>query len=322
MAIGTLYIGSKSVDFQQLDSELLTSKNLKKVLASSEIKDYHTSIEDCGLTMGSIEESLLSHCQSIECLDLSWNTVINLENYSRYMHLASLLRSKYKNKSTGWEELYRESIAHVTHKRATKESNKPSLWVAGCSWSSAVGVETDERWGHLVAKELDLEEINLAINGGSIWDASDQILRADIQKGDIVVWGLSSLGRVDVVNNNQLRSFAVRDSLDIPQTRDYYNLGYFWSNTQCLIAMRQIQQVINYCSKIGARLYLVNFLDIHLSSFILGGEENYLDLTRQMNDDTLSTIMIDYGTDDQHPGPLQHQQYAKEIIKFIQGEQS
>lgn len=320
MAIGTLYIGSKSFDFQQLDTEWLTSKNLKKVLASSEINDYHTSIEDSGLMMMSIEESLLSHCQSIECLDLSWNTVINLENYSRYMHLASLLRSKYKNKSTGWEELYRESIAHVAYKRATKESNKPSLWVAGCSWSSADGVETDERWGHLVAKELDLEEINLAITGGSIWDASDQILRADIQKGDIVVWGLTSLGRVDVVNNNQLRSFAVKESLDIPQTRDYYNLGYFWSNTQCLIAMRQIQQVINYCSKIGARLYLVNFLDIHLSSFILGGEENYLDLTRQMNDDTSLTIMIDYGTDDQHPGPLQHQQYAKEIIKFIQGE--
>ena len=318
MAIGTLYIGSKSFDFQKLDTEWLTSKNLKKVLASSEINDYHTSIEDSGLLIESIEESLLSHCQSIECLDLSWNTVINLENYSRYMHLASLLRSKYKNKSTGWEELYRKSIAHVAYKRATKESNKPSLWVAGCSWSSAMGVETDERWGHLVAKELDLEEINLAIGGGSIWDASDQILRADIQKGDIVVWGLTSLGRVDVVNNNQLRSFAVRDALDIPQARDYYNLGYFWSNTQCLIAMRQIQQVINYCSKISARLYLVNFLDIHLSSFILGGEENYLDLSRQMNADTLLTIMIDYGTDDKHPGPLQHQQYAKEIIKFIQ----
>jgi hypothetical protein len=318
MAIGTLYIGSKSFDFQKLDTEWLTSKNLKKVLASSEINDYHTSIEDSGLLIESIEESLLSHCQSIECLDLSWNTVINLENYSRYMHLASLLRSKYKNKSTGWEELYRKSIAHVAYKRATKESNKPSLWVAGCSWSSAMGVETDERWGHLVAKELDLEEINLAIGGGSIWDASDQILRADIQKGDIVVWGLTSLGWVDVVNNNQLRSFAVRDALDIPQARDYYNLGYFWSNTQCLIAMRQIQQVINYCSKIGARLYLVNFLDIHLSSFILGGEENYLDLSRQMNADTLLTIMIDYGTDDKHPGPLQHQQYAKEIIKFIQ----
>ena len=318
MAIGTLYIGSKSFDFQKLDTEWLTSKNLKKVLASSEINDYHTSIEDSGLLIESIEESLLSHCQSIECLDLSWNTVINLENYSRYMHLASLLRSKYKNKSTGWEELYRKSIAHVAYKRATKESNKPSLWVAGFSWSSAMGVETDERWGHLVAKELDLEEINLAIGGGSIWDASDQILRADIQKGDIVVWGLTSLGRVDVVNNNQLRSFAVRDALDIPQARDYYNLGYFWSNTQCLIAMRQIQQVINYCSKIGARLYLVNFLDIHLSSFILGGEENYLDLSRQMNADTLLTIMIDYGTDDKHPGPLQHQQYAKEIIKFIQ----
>lgn len=319
MAIGTLYIGTKDHDFSQLDSQLLTKKNLDKIITSDEVGNYHTSIADCGLKVGEIDQKLLCHCQSIDCLDLSWDTVINLENHDSYMHLVGLLRSRYKDNSTGWEELHRESLTHVTYKRATRKSNKPPLWVAGCSWSSAVGVEANERWGHLVAEKLGLEEVNLAKGGGSIWDASDQILRADIQKGDIVVWGLTNLGRVDVVLDNELRSFAVRDAIDLPQTCDYYNPGYFWSNTQCLIAMRQIQQVINYCGKIGARLYLINFLDEYWSPFILGGEENFLHLRLEFDDDTFLHKMTDYGTDDVHPGPLQHKEYAEKIIKFIQG---
>jgi hypothetical protein len=320
MAIGKLYISYQNYDFSKLESKWLTKKNLNKIITSEKVGNYHTSIPDSGLKVGELDQKLLCHCQSIDCLDLSWDTVINLDDHDRYMHLVSLLRSRYKDNSTGWEELHKESLTHVTYKRATKKSNKSSLWVAGCSWSIGEGVESDERWGYLIAKELDAEEINLATSGGSIWDASDQILRADIQKGDIVVWGLTSLGRVDVVYDNHLRSFSVIDSLDIPQTRDYYNPRYFWSNTQCLSAMRQIQQVINHCDKIGARLYLVNFLDRTWSPFILSGEENYLDLRCEFDDDTLLYKMTDYGTDSHHPGPKQHQEYAKKISNYIQGE--
>jgi len=43
------------------------------------------------------------------------------------------------------------------------------------------------------------------------------------------------------------------------------------------------------------------------------------------NDDaflTFNKLMYkDLGTDKQHPGPLQHQEYAKQITKVIQGEQ-
>lgn len=318
MAIGKLYIGPVDFNFSKFNTTLLNKKNLKEILKSNEVRDYHTSIEDCGLMIGKIDQKLLCHCQSIECLDFTWNNVINLKYHDRYIHLAGILRSKYKDNSTGWEELHRESLAHVTYKRETKQSNKQPLWVAGCSWSSAIGVKANERWGHLVAEKLGLEEVNLAIGAGSIWDASDQILRADIQRGDIVVWGLTALGRVDVVHHNELRSFTASNSFDLSQTHDYYNPGYFWSNTQCLIAMRQIQQVINYCGKIGARLYMVNFLDEIWSSFILGGEESFLDLRHEFDDEALLYKMIDYGTDGQHPGPLQHQEYAKEIIKFIQ----
>jgi len=103
--------------------------------------------------------------------------------------------------------------------------------------------------------------------------------------------------------------------------RAYYNPDYFFSNTQCLIAIRQIQQVINYCNKIGVQLYLINFLDCSWIPFSLHQKENFLDLYRTFNDDTLLQDLIDVGTDGEHPGPLQHEAYAKDIITLIQGEQ-
>ena len=43
---------------------------------------------------------------------------------------------------------------------------------------------------------------------------------------------------------------------------------------------------------------------------------SYIDLSEESKIDN----MIDLGTDYLHPGPKQHQEYAKEIIKVIQGE--
>lgn len=315
MAIGTLYISHNNYDFSNFDSQLLDSKNLKNAVESKTVSDYHTSVEDCGIKIGKIAEELLMHCQSIVCVDWSWDSMINLENHPSYAQVAYLLSTKFNNSSSGLDKFFKETVEQCTHQRATRKSNKPPLWVAGCSWSSAVGVDPTERWGHLVATELGLEEVNIAQGGASIWDASDQILRADIRKDDTVVWGLTSAGRVDFINDtNQLRSYPVKQA----STVDYFNIDYFFSNTQYLIAMRQIQQVISHCAKIGTRLYIVNFLDQGWFPFMLNNHTNFLDLQHEFVDESMTYKMIDYGTDREHPGPKQHQEYAKEITKFIQ----
>ena len=91
MAIGTLYISHNNYDFSNFDSQLLDSKNLKNAVESKTVSDYHTSVEDCGIKIGKIAEELLMHCQSIVCVDWSWDSMINLENHPSYAQVAYLL---------------------------------------------------------------------------------------------------------------------------------------------------------------------------------------------------------------------------------------
>ena len=96
-------------------------------------------------------------------------------------------------------------------------------------------------------------------------------------------------------------------------------IDYFFSNTQYLLALRQIHQVINYCNKVGATLYIVNFLDQAWIPLMTGTYEKFIDLQHTFNDKTFRYDMIDYAHDNEHPGPKQHQEYAKKISNFIQG---
>lgn len=315
MAIGKLYISHKNFDFSKLDSKLINKKNLKHAITNTNTENYHTSVEDCNIKIGQIESELLVHCQSIECVDISWKTINFLENHTAYAHIAYLLTTKFKDISTGLDDLVNDILEITTYQRATRASSGPKLWIPGCSWSTALGVDKDQRWSSLVSKALSLEEINLAKNGASIWDSADQLFRADIQKNDLVIWGLTSAGRVDTIFDNQLKSFSFK----MAENFDYYKLDYFFSNTQYLMAMRQIQQVIHYCDKIKARLYILNFLDPAWFPLMLKDHKNFLDLQHEFDDETFLYKMIDYGTDHEHPGPLQHKEYAKKIIKFIQG---
>ena len=307
--IGTLYIGTKDYDFSQLKSEFLTKENYKSATTGWRQKDYHTSIEDLNLKLNECKK-LVNNCNVIELLE--WKTLTSCD-YPNYVHILAL--SELVDPTTDLAKIY---IKHADYARALRTTDDPVLWAAGCSFTSAVGVELNERWGHLVASELGLEEVNIARGGASIWNASDQILRSDIRKDDTVVWGLTSVGRVEIVQDGQLNSSTVSRYQQLDLEKQYYTLDYFDSSTIKVKYVRQIQQVINFCSKIGAKLHIVNFLekDGITTRYLTDTNVSYIDLKSQGHN-----VAIDLGTDGEHPGPKQHQKYAKEIIKLIQGEQ-
>lgn len=313
MAIGTLYISHKEFDFSKLDSKFLTNKNLNTAINDREVLDYHTSLEDIGLTVGEIDDGLLAHCEEIKFLALNWERVIDSENHTAYAQAIYIAISKYN--ATGAEDIVNQLDAHCNSNRNTRKDLDPVLWTAGCSWTSAFGVEDQERWGHLVANKLNVNEVNLAKSGASIWDASDQILRSDLQKDDIVVWGLTNLGRVEAVVENKLRSYSILGAEEF----DFfdYKIDHFFSNTQYLVGLRQIHQVINFCNKVEAKLYIVNFLDPAWLPLAMKTDPRFLDLQKPPKDQQDGWKLIDYASDNHHPGPKQHQEYAEKISKFI-----
>jgi hypothetical protein len=307
--IGKLYIGPKDYDFTQLGTELLNQDNYASVTKSRKVKDYHTSVEDLGLKTNQCKK-LFDNCDVIELLE--WDTLSSCD-YPSYCIILAL--SELGGPTSDLAKIY---ITHSDFIRAERTTDDPVLWTAGCSWTSAVGVEDQERWGHLVADKLNVDEVNISKPGASIWDASDQILRADIRKDDTVVWGLTSTNRVEVVHEGELKCFTISEYLKLETEKQYYTPDFFDSTTQKAKYIKQMQQVINFCSKIGAKLHIVNFLerDGITIRYLRDKNVSYIDLSEQSKIDK----MIDLGTDGEHPGPKQHQKYAKEIIKLIQGE--
>jgi hypothetical protein len=317
MAIGTLYFGLVDFDFSKVDRQLLTAENLGKVLKSNKIKDYQSSIEDLALKHRNIVE-LFDHVQAVGFYDIE--SFLDPEKNKSYLlnQIIGLLTGKYKHlcRPEDYTILFSHWVELFSETRAVKKSSGKALWVAGCSFSSAVGVNSDERWGHLVAEKLGVEEVNLAMGGGSIWDANDQIIRSDIQKGDVLIWGLTSLGRIELLIDGVLRSLSPLPAVAESLTHEYFKIDYLDSDTLKFLGIRLIHQVIAHCNKIGIELYLVNFLDSTWIPKIFSERENFLDLARELDS------LLDYGTDSEHPGPLQHKEYAEKIIKFIKGEKN
>jgi hypothetical protein len=188
-----------------------------------------------------------------------------------------------------------------------RHSQHSQLWIAGCSHSHAVGVENNQRYGSLLANRLSIPVSFLTAPGSSIQWQADQILRSDIKKDDIVVWGLTSEARfpwwsnqncVKHVNpNTDLSTINLPKKLvNVMLTEEHFNY----------LAVVLISQVQNYCNKIGAKLLLAGLLSSDTLSMRLGSINEfaqYFNFTHQKS-------YVDVGTDGLHPGPTQHVLYA------------
>jgi hypothetical protein len=165
-----------------------------------------------------------------------------------------------------------------------------------------------------------MPEVMLARPGASIKWAADQILRSDINRGDIVVWGLTTLHRTEYAVDWELKTTSmVSSDKIIPKELRYYNLDYFDSTTNIVSTIRAILQVVNFCEKIGAQLYLANLLEITWFPIIFKDYKDFINLA-ETDESPYCFKFIDKGTDNIHPGPKQHQQYAKQIFDFIKND--
>jgi len=205
-----------------------------------------------------------------------------------------------------------ESILKLVDVRKT---NEQQLWIAGCSVSHGIGVTKDTRYGKLLAEKLNLEVSFLTWGSSSIIWASDQILRSDIQSGDIVVWGLTSWSRQPFYKNDTLTHVSSSTFLTLPNfeiTPDTLTSDNLFYQT-----LTSVFQVINFCKKIGAKLVIASLIDDYVVSYLTqfpnlimlyhiwgrsGGADNFLDI----------------GSDNKHPGIKTHQFYADEIYQKIQ----
>ena len=312
MAIRKLFIANQNYAFHSLDSTLITNSNYKDIIKSKQVVDCCTSFADLGLMQDNIKQEVYDYVTKSIDLNSSfeWGSDIG------YI-LPLILTKNAKVDPKIIDQIFKFNCDRHLAERTT---NDPVLWVAGCSLSSAIGVEPNERWGHNVSNHFNLPEVNIAKGGSSITFAADQILRSDIRRGDRVIWGLTGADRVDLVNSEGEYDSCVFPAAKERNAFDLYTLDYFDSPMQQIQYAKAVKQVVNFCQKIGANLVLANMLcDSKPIVNYLKQLPNYVDFYNAVG--LYSKLnFIDTGTDSQHPGPKQHQHYANEIIKCIQGE--
>lgn len=202
-----------------------------------------------------------------------------------------------------------------------RQSQDAQLWIAGCSISHGMGVADDQRYGALLARELDMPCSFLTRPGSALDWAAGQILRSDIRPKDIIVWGLTDWQRLTRVHEHRLLKGIIVKSYDLnPGLNSIVSIDNLFAQYNFYHHRSAIQQVINYAYQIGVALLLVGLLPGNYALLrFLRAQNNYIHIPYQLayHSGTLMIEPKDLGTDSVHPGPMQHQEYFSLILDWI-----
>jgi hypothetical protein len=319
MAINKLYFSKVDYDWRGHSSNFLNSKNLDSVLKSNAQLDYHTSLEDIKTQniqriCKDAKEIYVVDIDLIDISDMDFDKDAIQFSFGRLFYELVTHKDKVKN----FNAIDNFNLHKFNTHHAIRKTSGPVLWTAGCSMTYGAGVEHSERWGTHLAQYLNMPEISLSKVGSSLYWAADQILRADINPEDIVVWGLTNTYRFDYAINWELQTTTFPNA---PKELRYYQPEFFDSTTHNVMCIQQILQVINFCKKLNIELYLANLLDLQWISTVLRDHSNFIDLTKGLEIKEFLNY-IDYGTDNMHPGPIHHKHYADQIFNLIKKRRS
>ena len=196
-----------------------------------------------------------------------------------------------------------------------RKTEDKQIWVVGCSFAHGTAIPQAASFGSVIANQLNLPISFLTWPGTSIPWAADQILRSDIRKGDIVIWGLTGCGRFSFINEN--------NSFQTVTTHDYHHAGEFKSliKESFLVSNHLLQDAL---TKIEQVVQTLDRLEIKyiLGVFPLNIEKNEKHLLQYVSQNKNSLLLyhqqgyIDLGWDDSHPGIKHHKWYADTILNF------
>ena len=324
----TVFVGdineSLSVSAKSYDSSawLLNHSNYKDFLGSTLTKNItvYTSLADLPKNLEIFYNILNSADKIVYCPPAQWsdNKTVDVADPGASIQGLTETFLLLLSNSVQVDNLNLGTVNPVVLVDSRK-IEQSQLWIAGCSISHGIGVELQERYGQLLARELNMACSFLTQPGSAIDWAADQILRSDIRKNDLVVWGLTSPQRLTYIYNNELLSITPINYQKFSQIKNIVPSELYSQNT-IYKHFYSIQQVINYCKKCQANLLLVGILPgcYSLLNF-LQFQKNYVHIPYSLNFEgsIFSSQLLDIGTDNEHPGPKQHIQYQKLILDKI-----
>jgi hypothetical protein len=232
-----------------------------------------------------------------------------LENQQQITEYFLSLLSDERNNVQGLDLSRYKNNFYLKLQDLRKSADSLQLWVAGCSVTRGVGVDIKEKYSTKIAQFFAGEFSDLSQGGSSIEFSADQILRSNVCQGDIVVWGLTSEYRALVWDRELNASSSVN-----PYCFDYNitnKADDIVDETRLYKATIAFAQVENFCEKIGAKLIAIPILCSEALQLLLRDHKCYYQLP-------YLPCFLDLGSDNLHPGSLQHQWYADQISNIFQ----
>jgi hypothetical protein len=310
----TEYLAIEATKFDA-SAQLLDFSNFKEYLAVSNTHaTFYTSVAD----LPKISRECTVFYEVLQKADKIYyrppkiwsdhSTDFSLQNQQQITEYFLYLTNRDKHNVNGLNlsEYTNTSYLNLQNPRII---NDRQLWVAGCSVTAGVGVDNKDRYPTLLAKKFNLTWSDLSRGGSSIEFQADQILRSNVQKNDIVLWGLTSEYRATIWNETLNKiEFINPHTFDHVRTKKADNVC---DETRLYKAMISVKQVINFCDKIKAPLIIVPIMCTKRLQLMLHQESSYYQLPYPAKP-------FDLGTDNMHPGPIYHQWYASCIGEFFE----
>lgn len=181
------------------------------------------------------------------------------------------------------------------------------IWFTGCSITAGNGVEPHDCYTNAIGQYFNLPCQNLSYPGASNAWAARQIMLSDLRKNDIVIFGITSWARISMhvagigeihINPNYLEHYPICKKL--------VSVSNLESNDNFYQGLNQIACVENFCKVVGAKLILLGLLTDSKFESHLTNKTTFVGCPRPWKD---------LGSDNLHPGPQQHAEFAKLAIE-------
>lgn len=274
-------------------SILLTNSNVEQYLNTP--GQYHTSLGD--ITVRNLLKIADRRCNFIFINDGFDNNLLLLEKTKIFLNSIYDTHNVIGYVRPGPMTFAEQSVPTPT---------EPNIWVFGCSLSAGVGVDKNELYSTQLGQSVGLPVTTVAKIGSSTRWSLRQLLNADLQAGDIVIWQLTTIERFTVkILNTWPKEVMLKD-----QSREI-----ILSTTDEQLWFDQISLVeygVKYLRSIGIKFYMVSLdskspvLDRCLEQYTRYPEYCYV-----------PDWQVDIGTDGLHPGPNSHHLLYQSLKKKL-----
>lgn len=213
-----------------------------------------------------------------------------------------------------------------------RRSFDPQIWVAGCSYACGMGLDfPEQRYGNIISNTLQWPISYLSVPGASIDLIADQVIRANLQDGDILLCGLTGINRFTWFDDQGKLQKITRKAIsegDFDRSTKNFFQRKILDSSQTYLAQRHILQIISVCKKLKVNLLLYIHENLSLEEhakdlkIFLNELDCFFDISQLMAsqfapEDLDLNRHLDTGNDNIHPGPKTHKAWADIILQQL-----